>query len=666
MWIPKKFKLVNWMSFVDQEYEFNSGQPVLLIGVNQTDDSAESNGSGKSSLQEAIFYNLVGSSIRKVRDQKLIYLGEETAFNEFEYYNTITKQTLKITRQIFIKKSSSLQISINGKDQCDKFSSVDTGNKFIIDLIGITREDLLNYFVVSKEKYTSFFNSSDTKKKDLIGRFSNADKINGVEVLVQKDVDALVEKKKNLENSLLQLRSKIQVYQEEAEKFNEEKILEERAEKIVEIEEEIEYFKKSIESKKLGIDCENSSILELQEKLKLQQALLKENEEFLNNIKEVSFNNEIISLNNEKKCFDTDLTNIKSQKREFEDQLDEFRKFLRETQNNIEGSVKCPKCAFEFIVGDDSIDIEEAKKMVPEIEQGIKDTNLNISNLQESIAKLNHNISLADSKIKDYQNKINDFIDKKQQYQKKILDIKKVISSIESTIVHHQNMINTANATIEQIEIKIKGKHSLIEDLTTRAIEDKKAEYEVKINDLHKDELCHEEAISNYETEIYNLSQWLMNFKKFYSHLANKSLSIIEGYSNLYLRKMKTNLQLKFEGYKTLADGKLKENITPQVMRNGLIEGEFFQFSGGERGKLDFSTILTNQTLINLNSPSGGLDLLWIDECLDSVDGKGISCLIDSIKDLNKTVVITTHISHNRNENCVVIEKVNGISKILN
>jgi len=77
MWIPKKLSLYNFLSYREQEFEFVNGQATLIRGINKDDDGQESNGSGKSSLIEAISYSLLGSSLKKTNDVDLIFNGEK-------------------------------------------------------------------------------------------------------------------------------------------------------------------------------------------------------------------------------------------------------------------------------------------------------------------------------------------------------------------------------------------------------------------------------------------------------------------------------------------------------------------------------------------------------------------------------------------------------------
>ena len=165
--------------------------------------------------------------------------------------------------------------------------------------------------------------------------------------------------------------------------------------------------------------------------------------------------------------------------------------------------------------------------------------------------------------------------------------------------------------------------------------------------------------------EIYRMNQWINNFKQFRMHLANQSLEAIEFQMNRYLVGMQSDLKVKLEGFKMLANGTFKEEITAKIIRN--VERTFSSFSGGEQGRLLFAAILANRYMINSTHKYGGLDFLSIDEVFEGVDSLGLKKLVKSAKQLEIAVMIITHVTDEEvNDDILLIEKVNGISNIKN
>ena len=184
-----------------------------------------------------------------------------------------------------------------------------------------------------------------------------------------------------------------------------------------------------------------------------------------------------------------------------------------------------------------------------------------------------------------------------------------------------------------------------------------------EIKSLEKSKVALIKEKSVIGDSIYTINQWKVNFKAFRLHLANQSLEVIEYHSNRYLTEMGSDLRIELEGYKTLANGTIKDEITAKIIRN--FERTFSSFSGGEKGRLLFASILANRYMINSTHKYGGLDFLSIDEVFEGVDSIGLKSLIKSAKYLKIAVMIITHVTdENVSEDVLLIEKVNGISNI--
>ena len=129
---------------------------------------------------------------------------------------------------------------------------------------------------------------------------------------------------------------------------------------------------------------------------------------------------------------------------------------------------------------------------------------------------------------------------------------------------------------------------------------------------------------------------------------------------------MGSDLRVKLEGFRMLANGTIKDEITAKVVRDG-VERSFTSFSGGEQGRLLFASILANRYMINKTHPYGGLDFLSIDEIFEGVDGLGLKHLIRSAKQLDVTAMIITHVTDEEaSSDVLTIVKENGVSTIKN
>ena len=81
----RKLTLHNFLSFGHSTLEFEDDGFIRVTGINENpDDLAVSNGSGKSSLWEAIVWALTGDTIRGTKQVANIY-GEDGTYVELEF-----------------------------------------------------------------------------------------------------------------------------------------------------------------------------------------------------------------------------------------------------------------------------------------------------------------------------------------------------------------------------------------------------------------------------------------------------------------------------------------------------------------------------------------------------------------------------------------------------
>ena len=90
----KRIILHNFMSFGDADLRFNDDGFIRVSGINENPlDNARSNGSGKSSLWEAIVWVLTGETIRGTKQIVNLY-GNDGCFVDIEFYIDNTRYQL--------------------------------------------------------------------------------------------------------------------------------------------------------------------------------------------------------------------------------------------------------------------------------------------------------------------------------------------------------------------------------------------------------------------------------------------------------------------------------------------------------------------------------------------------------------------------------------------
>jgi len=471
MWQLRKIEVENFLGFREyQEYIVKNGVAVLIQGINNTDSGADSNGAGKTSFEEIVHYGYLGSASRKgVSDKELIHHGEEKSSFGLQFVNLRDARVLDVKRTISKKSSGTLEILIDNENQKHKYSSVPEGNKYLLSLVGVSQKDFQSYYLINDEKYKPFFTSSDTEKKDFIGRFSNADSVLTAISRVDKK---LIEKDKQIEEKQREmslLEGKLQTYEESLEelskvdfKSKKESLLERNKSEIQKIkeliiEDEIE-FKETTESKNLiknrldSIEYRMSSLEKLSYKSK---------------ISEIEKEQETIKLGKKKVELEINTVN---------DDLTFFKKELSGILVELSEVITCPKCKHNFSFKKEGVDKEELEGLKKETEEEIR--NLEIS--------IETKTSLSSEKKKELET----LLKKLEKFNKKEKRIKTFISELE----YEQRLKRKTFSSIEvqgnSLETSIrKNKECLIieENFSIKKEFDKfKLENELKIKEIQE------------------------------------------------------------------------------------------------------------------------------------------------------------------------------------
>lgn len=662
---PTRIVLKNFGPFESIDYDFQQ-EAIAVIGENRTQDDQLSNGSGKSFLEQGLFYGIYGVNLRDKQDKKLIRKGFDTAYICVFIYCPIRRQTLKIERELRTKGSSVLAIYlISENDEIEKvqFATVLDGNRYIANWVEISAEDAKSYYIVSKGNYNSFFRSSNTEKLALISRFINFSMLDKTKSIIDDKVLVLNEEKHALDRSKASYEGKLSVYQEQLQEILDSNPEEEQLREIKKAEDYIEDVKRAIESNELRISKEQQSVLGLKHSLSELEKLRTKVSEELSNIDTSNFDTIY-------KEIDEDVDVCRQEKRTKENSLNVIQNRIvdiKRTLNKIEvllsGIIVCPNCQHEFFLKTDKT-VQEIKKQkeVAEIELNKESEEKKIAekSIEELDSVLDEYMSLKSQTDKEFDEVAN----QQRSLKKKILELEHNIGGLDQQIKSKENLVKTLQNEIENGENLISLKLAYIKDLkNTKVVKKSTDEIENTIKETEHliDDQC--KKITNKNDEIFKIQRWTQRFKDFKMYLAMEQLKNIQSRANEILKSMGSDLRLMIEGFKVDAKGKVKEEITPYVFRDEM--ESFFYYSGGEQARTEIALILAIQQMINATKQYGGMQFLLVDEILESADSLGIENIISSIKFLKQSSIIVTHVPKiNEEINQIRIIKENGISRL--
>lgn len=252
---------------MELQYSPKIGEATLIFGNNLDSDSQNSNGSGKSALIEALSIALTGEPLRKVNTDEIINDTKDTAVVALELFNTTLNEQMSIKRAFSRKGPQLIQVCRQtGPYDCDveeiQQATVADYNKYILDQLGLTKDDIFANFILTARKYKSFLSSSDREKKEIINRFSNG-------IIVDESIEKLREDMVPVQKELGLADRAVAAYTGRVEALaNEiEKAINESAERKASTEARIQNWKDCIADKRSTIRLNNEAIQDLEDYL---------------------------------------------------------------------------------------------------------------------------------------------------------------------------------------------------------------------------------------------------------------------------------------------------------------------------------------------------------------------------------------------------------------
>lgn len=690
MWFPVKLKIENLFSYESSEFDFRNNQLTLLLGSNKTDPNVMSNRSGKTSLLDCITISIIGEPLRDITKKEIVRNGESAGSTTLTLKNNVLNKELIIESQINATKSSKVLLWENGvlNDQLKDLEAKHT-YQYIIKEIGISKDDLINYYLISKDSYQSFFLNGDTAKKEIINRFSKANLIDGVDPLITKDL-------KEIEVSLSDLNTQFSknagVLEHLEVELNDEKLnssIEETRQKTIDaLQEKHDVAKKLCDELPDKIEAQEELITKQDELHKVEQEKLAELELEVKNkkidietlekvIQEIQVEERGVDDNYKPKFEEVQkkITECKNSIKENQEGIKECNKEIAQIDAVLAGQIECPKCDHKFILKDKEYNIESALEALGEYREAKEEFETSISSLESDIEKFD--LEINDLNIK---------LDKeKEKFSKEKTKRKDQIKAIESDLTQLKKDVNTQSDKTAKEDKTLKdlvrglgeldGKSEYFIGEMNNCISAIAKEKEKKYDDPTATHLEKIETLKSQQEELQSqidewietknlLTEWTIRFKQFKSFMANSSIASIEEMTNYFLQKMKTNLSVIINGYRELSNGKLKEEIETLVSRDGLNGERINKFSGEEKAEVNLAAILAFQKIINISSPSGGLNLLFIDEILESADQMALPAIVKALVDLEQTIFLITFIDMNIDCSKLQSEKIKGVTTL--
>ena len=201
----------NFLSLGHVEFSLNDNGLVLVEGHNNnTSDLASSNGSGKSSLFNAICWCLTGETIQGVSNNIVNIYSDGNCYVSLEF--DLGKDTFKVTRQ---KSANKNDLKVVKNDQDISGKGIRESSKILENELGDLTSDLIGSIIVLGQGLPhKFSNNTPAGRKELLEKLSKSDfMIEDIKNRLSARRDALNEEIKGNKDIVISEKAKLGIYE---------------------------------------------------------------------------------------------------------------------------------------------------------------------------------------------------------------------------------------------------------------------------------------------------------------------------------------------------------------------------------------------------------------------------------------------------------------------
>lgn len=618
MWKLNRIHATNIASYQEVTFEPTQDVATVVYGNNMDNPGQPSNGSGKSALLEMIAIGLTGEPLRKVNAEGIINDLCNSATIDIQLENNVGNHVLNISRTLNRKSSQEITCELDTTPVVQ--ASVSDYNKYILDLIGLTKDEIYNNYILTEEHYKSFLLASDRDKKDIINRFSNGIIVDGAIESLSTDIEEAEKKVEEASLKVSKCSGSIEAVKEEIEKAKENAASStlSRKNKINELKERISEKESCI---KMSKEDARSAELSLKKSLDLIEDINQCEAKKIGFVESYEYVAKIMSDNG------YSFTNYVNAVKETRESLNAVNAKIEK----LEKEVKIATAAYEDLKkleddkqaeiteysGNNCTDYNNYKKEIPELVLKIKQGEEELDNLQKEISKKNKLIYEIDAKLggavvcphcntkfivhsdesieslsekrNEYSNAISELNDKKTKLTKKYERTKKELFADRDYVESYDKDIREMNNEMSDILNKVNDcvveKSKIQKNIDNALVEKKELDRDIAdaIDDMFSEA---RNTINNGIDDIEN------NIKQF-----NNSVSVAEGMISTYKSSIKELEENKADSM----EDQLKKSLESYTSQIAALNKEYDKENGAllelqnqNRRFVEFKTYLAN------------------------------------------------------------------------
>ena len=616
-----KIIIDGFMSIGHMEINLKDNGYVLVQGVNNnTQDLAKSNGSGKSSMWEALVWCLTGSTIR----------GSKTVENINQTSGCLVETHFRIDVNEFIvirtknhsEYKTNLFVYVNDKDISGK--GIRDTEKILKEYLGELDSEVIGSVIVLGQGLPSrFTNNSPSGRKEVLESLSKSDyMIQDLRTRIQNRKTQLETTIRQLEDTQLKINSSITVLNQQI--INDETSLNNLDSK--------EEYEKQLNDLNVQRDQINLELNVLQQQLQNVQTQLSDYKEDLYKNK--------LSVEQQKRDISVQYT---PQLDELLVQITSLGVQLTQVQNEIKQvkNIKdiCPTCG-QKLPNVFKPDITQQKKKKKQLLENIEFLQQQKQNVNSEMVK---NLTNLDDAYKNYSQKvvqsISELESKEHQLTNETSTKEILISQLITNIQNVQNSIGSIDAVTNSLTQNICKNKEQVKNLT---IELQQNSQQLELWKSHND------IIKKFDSIIK---------RDFRGCLLNNVINCINSKVQEYCLDVFDNTQLQF----------VQEGNNISISYCGK---EYEMLSGGERQKIDLIVQFAIRDML-CQYLNFSCNILVLDEIFDNLDAIGCDKVIELISNKLSNISSVYIISHHAEELNIptdnyltVVKDSNGITRL--
>lgn len=594
--IFNSIEIEGFMSLGHVNIDLKDSGYTLINGVNNTEtDLAKSNGSGKSSIWEALVWCLTGETIR----------GTKSVENIIQNNGTYVKLTFTLNNDNYIiirsknhkQYKTNLLLYVNDKDVSGK--GVRDTTKILKEYLPELDNSIISSVIVLGQGLPSrFTNNSPSGRKEVLEQLSKSDfMVEDIKLRIINRKSELDKELRQEQDTQLKTKSECELLQtqldSDIEQLNSQQDIEQTKQLLIISKEQCNTLQKLVIE--IQTECEQINTQINENSLTISSLESQKNEQ-VNDLQQKYYN----------------IINPLSIK---QTEILKDIQFLQNEISNIE-NIKdvCPTCGqklpnvFKPDISDKKIKLEDLLQQKHTIEQELTNQNLN---LQSEIIQVTENISQQINNLQQLN------LTLKQKYSEvnnKLVLTNKELTNVTKQISEYENVINSYETTKQLLEQRVFLSQNKI------------ANYKSQLQEIEQDILGtgnHLNVIKKFDTIIK---------RDFRGYLLHNVIEYINTVAKQYcLQVFNTDLiEFKLDG----------NNISISYNNK-----EYEMLSGGEKQKIDLIVQFSIRDML-CKYLNFSCNILVLDEIFDNIDSVGCDKVIELISNKLQEVSSVYIISH--------------------